>query len=210
MTSQQKQKDASEYTPAPMGYSTPDLIAGTTGSDVTQNNQYGRLRNGTITSETSNLPTIEEVSDPRPLSIGFDNPGFDIGLDDILDTFKLQETSREEESDNERNSSNSPTDLEKDISIITADPTNETTIDIHSEEDDHVSTIESGLSDDPIVEIDDVSQRMEAVNDTNSEDIENGLVNADLEMEADIDGKDTSSESPTPSPTPSSDIDNSS
>lgn len=209
MTSQQKQKDASEYTPAPMGYSTPDLIAGTTGSDVTQNNQYGRLRNGTITSETSNLPTIEEAGD-RPLSIGFDNPGFDIGLDDILDTFKLQETSREEESDNERNSSNSPTDLEKDVSIITADPKNETTIDIHSEEDDHVSTIESGLSDDPIVEIDDVSQRMEVVNDTNSEDIENGLVNADFEMEADIDGKDTSSESPTPSPTPSSDIDNSS
>ncbi|XP_041480988.1 acidic repeat-containing protein-like [Lytechinus variegatus] len=238
ITNQEKQKDAPEYTPVQMDYSTPDLIAGTNDSEVIQNNQYERLRNTKITSETSKMPTIAEDVNERPLSVGFDNPGFDIGLDEIFETplfngpIKLgRELSREEESDNERNLSQSPTDLGQNFSIIATDPPDdppydppdETTIESHNKEDDRVSTKESESSDDVNVDTEDVSEKTEEVNDTNSEDIDDSHDNPGFEMEEDINATSTSPESPTEfdtendidatdmpseSPASSSDVDN--
>ncbi|XP_072181011.1 uncharacterized protein [Diadema setosum] len=89
----QKQKDTTEVEPTPhpnmQMHHPPDVIVDT--DEIRQTDQYDRLRNDTITSDSSDQRKIPEA-DEGTQSPSFVNPAFDTSLDELLDTslFKLR------------------------------------------------------------------------------------------------------------------------
>ncbi|XP_071502793.1 uncharacterized protein [Diadema antillarum] len=89
----QKQKETTEVEPTPhpnmQMHHPPDVIVDT--DKIRQTDQYDRLRNDTITSDSSDQRKVPEA-DEGTQSPSFVNPAFDTSLDELLDTslFKLR------------------------------------------------------------------------------------------------------------------------